>query len=298
MTVARALAVLASGALGAALCGADAAPQAIAGWAFSPEGRVYIYAVNQDTTLATAGEQLHYAATFSWKVAVGAAAADIHPDHVRLGATIFAIRATFDGPGSHHAFDSSSPSAADLGDPLFAHLAALVDQPHFVIDCDPRTGAVSAVSGGETVAATIAAHAPSPFGAGDPSPLLAPARAAYGSQALAELWSNLLAFPAAGDQRVPLGGPVSGALVRRWSGLTWTLALPSGTDHLPLALGSGPLAVAGTLSGLSGTGAIAPRAGMPSAAQGELHFTLALTALTQPVTEQQRITWTMAEAPQ
>jgi hypothetical protein len=292
-----ALAVLAAVLLGASLPAADAAPPAIARWAFTPGGRLYIYKVDQQTSLATAGEQLHYAATFAWKIAVGAEAADITPDHVRLGATILAISATFDGPGSHHAFDTSSHDASALVDPLFAHLAALVDKPHFDIDCDPRTGAVSAVSGGETVAQTIAAHEPSAFDPGDPSPLLAPARAAYGSQALAELWSNLLALPTAGDQPVPLVGPVSGALVRRWSGLKWTLALPSGTDHLPLALGSGPLAVAGTLSGLSGAGAIAPRAGMPSAAQGEVDFTLTLTALTQPVTEQQRITWTMAEAP-
>ncbi len=298
MLIARAFAVLAAGLLGAALRAADAAPPAIAHWAFAPGGRVYIYKVDQQTTLATAGEQLHYAATFAWKIVVGAVAADIHPDHVRLGATIFAVSATFDGPGSHHAFDTSSHDASALVDPLFAHLAALVDKPHFDIDCDPRTGAVSAVSGGETVAQTIAEHAPSPYGPGDPSPLLGLARAAYGSQALAKLWSNLLALPAAGDQSVPLGGPVVGALVRRWNGLRWTMALPAGVDHLQVQLGSGPLAVTGTLTELSGTGEIAPRAGMPSSAQGALSFTLNLAALTQPVTEQQRITWTMAEAQQ
>jgi hypothetical protein len=276
----------------AALAAADDTPSR---WTFAPVPHLYLYQVVQTTEFASAGDHLRYVAALSWKVAALASAADIHPELVRVGATILNVTATLDGPHTHHAIDTAQPTPEAVADPVFGHLFALVGRPRFVIDCDPRTGAVSAVSGGDEVAAGIAQQAPSPFGGDEPSPLAAPAQAAYGTQTLAELWSQLLALPGPGVQQVPLAAPLSGALARRWNGLHWTLALPEGTTHLPVVLGSGPLAITGTLSDLSGEGAIAPKAGMPSAAQGTLSFTLTLAALTQPVVEQQHITWSLAD---
>ncbi len=94
---------------------------------------------------------------------------------------------------------------------------------------------------------------------------------------------------------MPLAAPLSGTLVRRWQGLKWTVALPAGATRVPLQVGTGQLAISGSLSDLSGSGSIQPKDGMPSQAAGTLAFTLTLTALTQPVVEQQRIDWTLKD---
>lgn len=282
-----------------ALVGAGTATGASAAddtaWHFTGEARTLLYHVTQATLLATAGDELQYRATVNWKIVI--AASVIEPTHVRLGATILAVTASFDGPGTHRTLDTNTATVEELSDPLLGHLAQLAGRPHFVIDCDPRTGVVAQVAGGETVASAIAAAEPSAFGPGQPSPLAAGAAAAYSSQALSALWTALLARPSAQPQIVPLLPPLGGTLRRVWQGPQWTLEPTAGANALPIHLGSGPLAVTGTITALTGHGSVSPRLGMPSQAEGTIDTTVQLTALTQPVTETQHLTWRLEEAP-
>jgi hypothetical protein len=276
------------------------APSAIAaepvagGWTFKPnEVHLYRYELKQETSFASAGDQLTYVTAMEWRLAL-AARAESTADRTRLGVTILAVKATLDGPGSRHDIDTEHPTSAAQGDPVFGALFALAGAG-LLVTLDPRTGAVGTVEGGEKIAADIAKREPSPLGPGEPSPLEAQARAAYAPEALARIWSQLLTVPGGVDQQVPLGQPIAGAVVRHWTGTQYTLALPAGVDHLDVTLGREPLAAAGKLTDLSGSGAVTPRNGVPWAANGTLAFTLTLTALTQPVTERQSITWTLSE---
>lgn len=284
-----AVAVIAALALAAS---AAAAEPTIAGWRFvAKQPHLYKYELASRTELTTAGETLVYTTALTWRFVL--AASEVTPERVRLGATILGVQARMDGPGTSHAIDTADRSTHAEQDPLFGHLFAL-EGAGFSIDLDPRTGAVAAVRGGEAVAAKIAAREPSPFGADEPSPLQAQASAAYSSEALSRLWSQLLAVPAAGETRVPLSAPLSGEIVRRWQGDAYTWQLPAGTDSLAVTVGNGPLAMAGTLTELSGGGSVSERGGVPGGASGELAFTLSLTALTQPTSQRQTLRWTLS----
>jgi len=90
---------------------------------------------------------------------------------------------------------------------------------------------------------------------------------------------------------VPLTGPLTGNLVRTWTGSTYALALPTGQSELALTLMPEPAGVSGVLREVSGGGSTSLVDGMPGAGTGQLGFTLGLTALTQPVVQRHRLTW-------
>jgi hypothetical protein len=275
---------------------ATAADPAAGGWTFKPgEGHLYRYELKQETAFESAGDKLGYVTTMAWRLALAARPESI-ADRVRLGVTVLAVKATLEGPGSRHEVDTDHPTSAAERDPVFGALFALAGAG-LVVTVDPRTGQVATVEGGEKIAADIAKREPSPLGPGEPSPLEAQARAAYSPESLSRIWSQLLAVPGGADQQVPLGAPIAGSIVRHWTGTQYTLALPAGVDHLDVALGREPLAVAGKLTDLAGSGAVTPHNGVPNAANGALAFTLTLTALTQPVTERQSLSWTLTELP-
>jgi hypothetical protein len=276
-----------------ALAGADLQD----GWQFAPgDAHLYQYDVHQDTVFESAGDHLTYSTSLGWRLALARTAAPAPAGRITLGVTILRITATLDGPASHHAIDTDAPSSSAAHDPLFGHLFDL-NFAGFTLILDPRTGVVDSVSGGEAVAQKISQHEPSAFSSDDPSPLAAAARAAYSSSALAALYSQLLALPTSSPQTVPLGPPLSGSLIRSWNGNHYTLALPPGLDQVAVTLGSGPLAVTGTLGELKGGGSANPRGGVPGTADGHLEFTLTLRALTQPVVEHQVLTWQLHEVP-
>jgi len=275
-------------------CGSTAAA-ADSGWHFAPgDPHVYLYSVQDQTSFESAGDKLTYSSAFSWKLVLARHDVPSVSGRIALGVSILRITASLDGPASHHAIDTDAPSSEARHDPLFGHLFDL-NGAGFVLQLDPLTGMVSAVSGGEQVAARIAKSEPSAFSEDEASPLEAAARAAYSSQALSAIYSQLLALPVGGSQDVPLTPPLQGTLVRTWNGGQYALALPQGTTSLPITLGNGPLAVTGTLSEVAGSGNVAPHRGVPGTADGHLAFTLTLTALTQPVVEHQVLTWTMHE---
>jgi len=277
------------------VAGASTASAADDAWRFVPgEPHVYLYSVQDQTSFESAGDKLSYTSSFSWKLVL--ARHDV-PDvggKITLGVSILRITASLDGPASHHAIDTDAPSSEARHDPLFGHLFDL-NGAGFVLLLDPQTGVVSSVSGGEQVAARISKSEPSAFSADEASPLEAAAKAAYSSQALSAVYSQLMALPVGGSQEVPLTPPLHGALIRTWDGGQYALALPHGTTSLPITLGSGPLAVTGAISEVVGQGSVAPHRGVPGTADGHLAFTLTLTALTQPVIEHQVLTWTMHE---
>jgi hypothetical protein len=273
------------------LCAADPT----SGWHFLPnDAHVYQYDVHQDTVFESAGDKLTYATSLGWRLALARTSAPSPKDRITLGVTIMRITASLDGPASHHSINTDEPTTAAAHDPLFGHLFDL-NFAGFTLIVDPVTGAVDSVSGGDAVADKICKNEPSAFSSDDPSPLSAAAHAAYSSAALSALYTQLLTVPASGEQTVPLSAPLSGSLVRSWHGNQYTLALPQGVDHVTVTLGSGALAVTGTLGELKGGGAVVPKNGLPGTSDGHLEFTLTLTALTQPVVEHQVLDWHMHE---
>jgi len=277
-------------------CG-SAAPAADGAWSwhFVPgEPHVYLYSVQDQTSFESAGDKLSYTSSFSWKLVLARHDVPAVDGKIALGVSILRITASLDGPASHHAIDTDAPSSEARHDPLFGHLFDL-NGAGFVLLLDPLTGVVSSVSGGEQVAARIAKSEPSAFSDDEPSPLEAAARAAYSSQALSAVYSQLMALPLGGSQEVALTPPLHGSLIRVWNGGQYALGLPAGTTALPITLGNGPLAVTGTISEVVGQGNVTPHRGVPGTADGHLSFTLTLTALTQPVVEHQVVTWTMHE---
>jgi hypothetical protein len=158
---------------------------------------------------------------------------------------------------------------------------------------DPRNGAVSEVRGGDELVKRLNKRFPPAF-PGDPPPLEAAGRAVYGNEALVRQWNQLLALPAGGVQVVPLGPPLDAALERTWKGPAYTLALPAARPRIEVQLLKDPTPVAGVLSDLAGTGQVSLLDGVPGRASGELGFTLTLSALTQPVVQRHKLTWTLA----
>jgi hypothetical protein len=271
---------------------APAAARAESGWTFKlREPYRYTYELVQTTAFESAGDKLEYVTRLSWQVVF--VATESAPERARLSLTFLHVAASMSGPGTKREIDSAAPTPDAQRDPLLGHLLEL-DGKHLELVLDPRTGVVSEVSGGDAIAEAIAKREPSKFGPGEPSPLEAQARAAFSSEALSRLWSQLLASPG-GEQRIELAAPIAGAVVRRWTGTTYALALPTGTDHLDVTVGREPLSIAGRATNLTGGGAVTPKDGVPGAAEGHLEFDLALTALTQPVTEHQRVVWKLTQ---
>lgn len=249
--------------------------------------QIYAYRVQQTVAWASAGDQLTYTSTLTWKFALTVAEAT--PERAVLNATILRVLATHKGPGSNNAVDSSAKENDGSDDPLLGHLLALNGAVLSVVVA-PATGQVSEVRGGDAIIARINKRAPAAT-PGDAPPLEAAAKAAFSSEALSRIWSQLLAVPSPTPVRVPLGPPLNGDIERTWQGSTYTLRLPAGADHLSATLVGDPTPVSAMLSELTGSGDTTIANGLPGAGKGALAFTLTFQALTQPVQQRHTLTW-------
>jgi hypothetical protein len=264
--------------------GPSATPQP--GYAFTVgANRLYAYSLKQTVAWSSAGDQLTYSSTLTWKFLL--TVAESSADRALLNATILRVQATHDGAGSRRVVDSGAKDGNDgSDDALLGHLLALNGAVLSVV-VTPATGQVSEVRGGEAIIARINKRAPSAT-PGDPPPLDAAAKAAFSSEALSRIWSQLLALPSSAPVRVPLGPPLSGDIERTWQGATYTLRLPPGNERLSATLAG---EVAAVLSDLSGSGATSIADGLPGAGKGELAFTVDFQALTQPVQQRHTLMW-------
>lgn len=248
--------------------------------------RLYSWGTTQTAQWRSAGDDLRYETAIAWDLALRCAAVD--GPRATLNATFVAVRATHRGPGTDIALDSATGAGTD--DPLLGHLVALVGAT-IALDVERATGRVLAARGGDAVIAAINRRAP-PAVVGDPPPLDAQARAAFGAEALARQWSQILALPAAAPEE-PLPPPFTGGSMRRaWDGLAWTVSAPAAPAF---ELSRDPQPVRGTLRELRGGGRIALDAGLPAVAEGRLEFVLAIEALTQPVETRNVVEWSLAE---
>jgi hypothetical protein len=248
--------------------------------------RLYAWTTTQSAQWKSAGDELRYDTAITWDLALRCAAVD--GPRMTLKATFIKVHATHSGPGTDITVDSATGAGVD--DPLLGHLLALVGTT-LVMDVERSTGAVASVQGGEAVIAAINRRAP-PAVVGDPPPLAAQAAAAYGPDALARLWSQVLALPHA-EPTVALPAPfTAGTMTRTWQDQAWSVALPQGSAPT-FELSKDPQPVVGTLGKLSGAGAITLEAGLPDTVTGKLAFTLAITALTQPVETVNEISWSL-----
>ncbi len=247
---------------------------------------IYRWETMQKAEWKSAGDDLRYDTTIAWDLAMRCVKTD--GPRMTLAVTFIKVQAVHKGPGTAIRVDSASGEGVD--DPLLGHLIVLVGKV-LTIDVERATGRVVTVSGAEEVLAAINQRAPAAV-PGDPPPLEAQAKAAYGPEALARLWSQILALPEAGTE-VGLPAPfTSGTMTRTWKDLVWTVALPEG--KLPaFELAKDPAPVRGTVSKLSGTGFLSLSAGLPAKAAGKLTFTLDINAMTQPVLTVNEITWTL-----
>jgi hypothetical protein len=268
-----------------------------AGYTFTVgANQLYAYSVKQTVAWTSAGDQLTYTSTLTWKFLLTVAEAT--PERAVLDVTILRVLATHDGPGSRRQVDSGAKDGLDgSDDPLLGHLLALNGSVLSVVVA-PSTGVVSEVRGGDAIIARINKRAPA-LTLGDTPPLDAAARAAFSSEALTRIWSQLLALPSTAPTRVPLGPPLNGEVERTWDGSTYTVRLPMGTDRLTATLVGDPTPVSAVFSDLSGKGttSITPAgsqidgAGLPGAGKGELSFSLTFQALTQPVVQRHTLVW-------
>jgi hypothetical protein len=266
------------------------AAAAVPGYRFTVgRNQLYAYSLDQAVTWESAGDRLEYHTKLTWKFLL--AVTEATAGRAVLEITILRVQATHDGPGSRRLVDSGRPEGQDgSDDPLIGHLLALNGAVLTVV-VDPATGRVAEVRGGEAIVARINQRAPAPF-AGDPPPLEAQAKASFGSEALARLWSQLLALPTTMPERVPLGPPLGGEVERTWQANgAYVLAFPGGVDRLSVKLVPDPTPVETTLSELGGSGRIAQNDGLPGESKGEVLFTLTFNALTQPVAQRHRLQW-------
>jgi len=290
---------LACAALGCAtpdLWSADTPPAATPqpGYGFTVgTNQLYAYSVKQTVAWASAGDQLSYTSTLTWKFLLSVA--ESTSERALLTATILRVQATHEGPGSRRAVDSGAKDDDGSDDPLLGHLLALNGSILSVVVA-PATGQVSEVRGGDAIIARINKRAPSAT-PGDPPPLEAAAKAAFSSDALSRIWSQLLALPSATPVRVPLGPPLNGEVERTWQGSAYTLRLPAGADRLSATLVGDPTPVSAVLSELTGSGGTDIANGMPGAGKGELAFTLTFQALTQPVLQRHTLAWELTPLP-
>lgn len=262
----------------------------VPGYAFTVgTTRHYAYSVKQTVGWDSAGDQLTYTSTLTWKFLL--TVMEAAPERAVLSATILRVQATHDGPGSRRAVDSGAKGDQDGGDdPLLGHLLAL-EGAILSVTVDPRNGQVSAVQGGDAIVARINKRAPATT-PGDPPPLDAAARATFSSEALGRIWSQLLALPSAAPTLVPLGPPLGGGVERVWQGSTYTLRLPAGGERVSTTLVGDPTTVTAVLSDLRGTGGTSVGSdGLPGGGKGELAFQVTFQALTQPVTQRHTLAW-------
>lgn len=252
--------------------------------------RFYRWTTTQDAEWTSAGDKLHYRSEIVWRL--GLRCASVEGARMRLKATFVTVTASHQGPGIDVRLDSATGAGSD--DPLLGHLMALVGAT-LDIDADRRTGAVATVGGGEAIIAAINQRAPATV-PGDPPPLDAGARAAYGPEALARLWSQILALPGSGTE-VALPAPFApgSTMLRTWTGQAWTAALPTGAAPPAFELARDPTPVRGTVRELSGTGGVALSGGLTGRATGSLSFTLTFDALTQAADSRQQVSWEMVE---
>lgn len=272
--------------------GESIAPAPVGGYRFTAgQGLIYDYTVKQDVAWESAGDRLSYVTTMNWRFAVQPEA--ITPERVELVVTVLRVQATHTGPGSDRRVDGALPAGNDgRDDPLLGHLLEMKNAVLTVV-LDPRSGVVSEVRGGDELVKRLAKRFPPAF-PGDPPPLEAAAKAAYGNEALVRQWNQLLALPGSGTQTVPLGPPLEAALERTWTGSAYTLALPAAKPRLDVQLLKDPTPVSGVLADLAGEGRVDLQDGAPKRATGTLRFTLTLSALTQPVVQRHQLTWTLA----
>jgi hypothetical protein len=271
---------------------ASAAAAASGGYAFVPgQARLGRYDLRQETVLSTAGDRLTYVTTIGWRFVL--LPLSISATRAALAVSVLHVDATLDGPATFDHIDSDSDDPAQGQDPVFGHLLALRGA-RLVLSVDPLTGVVDAVQGGDAIAAAVAKDAPSALGPGEPSPLEAAAKAAYSSDALARLWTAMLARPGQGDY--PLGPPLDGAARRSWSGADYTLAL-AGADHRDATLGQAPLAVQARLSALSGKGHQGLGPDLVGTAGGTMHALIAFDALTQGAGSDLTVGWSLTIQP-
>ncbi len=250
--------------------------------------RIYAYSLKQSVAWNSAGDDLTYTSTLTWKFLL--TVAESTPERAVLNATILRVQATHEGPGSKRLVDSSAKIGDDgSDDALLGHLLALNGAVLTVIVA-PTTGNVSEVRGGEAIIARINKRAPSAT-PGDPPPLDAAAKAAFSSEALSRIWSQLLTLPSATPVRVPLGPPLNGEIERTWQGPTYALRLPAGADRLSATLVGDPTPVSAVLSELTGSGGTSIAEGLPGAGKGELTLALTFLALTQPVLQRHTLAW-------
>jgi len=254
--------------------------------------QLYTWKVEQGAQWDSAGDKLRFDTVITWQLALHCTAVD--GGRMRLAATFVKVVASHKGPGADVQVDSESGAGSD--DPLLGHLIALAGKT-LELDVDRATGAVATVSGGEAIIAAINRRAPAAI-PGDPPPLDAAAQAAYGPDALARLWSQVLALPPAADGATPVTLPApfaAGATAERiWKGQNWTLALPAGAQPPAFELAKDPTPVHGVVKNLVGSGNCALSKGLPDQASGKLSFTLVISALTQPVESVQTISWTLS----
>ena len=255
------------------------------------EIRRYLVETKQEVAWDSAGDHLAYTSSIAtmqvWKcIANDGGIATVE-------ATILRVIAKHQGPGSEHRFDSALKMSSDpsVSDPLLGHLKAL-DGVTLTLRISQTTGATQ-VSGGERIAETIAKRAPNLMDPTSPSPLAAQAQQTYSDANLSRIWSQTLALPAGAPQQVPLGEPLTGTLTRAWKGTSYTLTGDIGGTAI---VAKEPTAVTAAISAVGGDGKLSFTADKwPGTVGGSLHFTLTMSALTQPVVQQHTITWQLAQ---
>lgn len=247
---------------------------------------LYTWTTTQSAQWKSAGDDLRYDTRIAWDLALRCAAVD--GPRMTLAATFIKVEALHRGPGTDIRVDSASGTGVD--DPLLGHLLVLVGKT-LTLEVERATGRVVTVGGADEVIAAVNRRAP-PAVPGDPPPLDAQARAAYGPEAQARLWSQILVLPG-GEAHITLPAPfTAGTLARTWTDLAWTVNQPAGAAPA-FELSKDPSPVRGTVSQLSGSGSLALAAGLPGKASGSLSFTLAIDVMTQPVQTLNTVAWTL-----
>jgi hypothetical protein len=271
---------------------ADTPPPSVAtaSYDFVKSIRLYTYVLKQEVGWQSAGDKLDFTSEITWEFTLETVS--VAADHAILKITITHVLARQSGPGSDHHVDSRIE--ADKGDPLLGGLLAH-DGVMLTLTIDPANGVVSHVTGGEQIVARLNQLYKSPDPPAVPPPFDEKARELYSPEKLARWWTAIFALPSERTSTLPLNPPLSGELARHWTGTTYTVSLPDGVTKLSATLLSDPTPLAVTLSNLTGKGDIRLAKGYPAAINGELSFDLDAVALTQPVTQKQRITWSLVE---
>lgn len=283
----RLLAIIATALLLARL---SAEESSAPGYAFVVnQARFYQYLLTQQVSWDSAGEKLAFTTSLRWNFALRPIS--VNESNAVLNATIISVQARHQGPGSDHSVDST---AENQDDPLLGHLSALAGVT-LAVSVDPRTGAVGHVSGGEEIVKRINKRAPSAF-AGDPPPLDAALKAAYGNDAMKQWWQQFLILPQPKPEQVPLHAPIQGAIERTWTGNDYTLALPAGQPSMGAHLLADPTPLDVTVTALLGKGSIQLDQGYPGSSKGQMDFVLAVDALTQGVVQKHHVEWSLSPA--